>query len=141
MRLKIMGASTLLILVACVVIGCGGSTKTVTVIEKASQPKSEKAAAEPSQGAPSGPKVQTFHGTGQKDLGTITVPPDAVVSWECAACKNYNFIIENSESDPSFFPVNALGPTHGVEPVEAGVYHTVVVDTERGPWTIKIEGE
>lgn len=121
---------------------CGsGGTKTVTVTT------TERAGAtgstESSESAPSDsvPKVQRFHGTGQKNLGAITVPPNATVSWECASCKNTNFIINNAESDPNLFPTNGLDQTQGVEPLAEGVYHTVVVSTEAGPWVVKIEGE
>jgi hypothetical protein len=129
------------------VISCGGSeTKTVTETvseEAASSPEespSESASAEEAEDS-SAPKKQVFQGTGQKNLGTIEVPEYATVSWECSSCGKTNFIIENSESDPSLFPVNGLDETQGVSPLEAGTYHTVVVETSAGPWTVTIEGE
>jgi hypothetical protein len=82
--------------------------------------------------------VQTFRGDGQKDLGTIVVPTDSTVSWNCPNCGNSNFIINNGSSDSTTFPTNGLNQTHGVDPLPAGTYHTVVVNTESGPWTIRI---
>lgn len=81
---------------------------------------------------------QVFTGTGQQNLGTITVPEDATISWSCASCGNDNFIINNSDSDPDFIETNGLDQTHGVDPISAGTYHTVVVDTTSGPWTVTI---
>jgi hypothetical protein len=121
---------------------CGsGETKTVTVTAGEEASATESTESSGSASSPNVPKVQTFQGTGQKNLGTVTVPPNATVSWKCASCDETNFIIENAESDPSLFPTNALEQTQGVEPVAEGVYHTVVVNTEAGPWTVKIEGE
>jgi hypothetical protein len=130
------------------VTGCGeGDTKTVTetVAGKAAsgseESSTDSATAEEAEEDSSAPKKQVFQGTGQKNLGTIEVPEYATVSWECESCGNTNFIIENSESDPSYFPVNGLEETRGVSALEAGTYHTVVVSTSAGPWTVTIEGE
>lgn len=127
-------------------VGCGGGdattvTQTVTAGDSASAEESAPSSSSTTVESDSAPKSQTFHGTGQKSLGTVVVPEYATVSWECASCGNTNFIIENSESDEAYFPVNALEETKGVLPVEAGTYHTVVVDTSAGPWTVTIEGE
>jgi hypothetical protein len=134
--------SVLAVLASLGLAACGsGETKTVTVTAGEEAGATESTESGGSASSANAPKVQTFHGTGQKNLGTITVPPNATVSWECASCNATNFIIENAESDASLFPTNALEQTQGVEPVTEGVYHTVVVDTEAGPWTVKIEGE
>jgi hypothetical protein len=127
---------------------CGsGETKTVTVTtgEEAAATESTEST-EPSDSASSGsaPEVQTFNGTGPKRLGTITVPSNATVSWECASCGGSGeklFSIENAESDPNSFSTFTYFHTHGVETVAEGVYHAVVVNSEAGPWTVKIEGE
>lgn len=132
------------------VAGCGSGdstvTETVTVGEAevgSSEESSsgEEESAEVESDDESAPPKQTFTGTGQKNLGTITVPKYATVSWECASCGNTNFIIENSASDPNIFPTNGLEQTEGVEPLPPGTYHTVVVETTAGPWTVTIEGE
>ncbi len=99
-----------------------------------SRPESKKSAA--STSAPTKPLI--FHGTGQQDLGTITVPADTTISWNCPGCSNANFIINNAQSDGQSIPTNGLDQTQGVDPLAAGVYHTVVVDTTGGPWTIAI---
>jgi hypothetical protein len=85
-----------------------------------------------------------YTGEGQKNLGTIVVPVSSTVSWECSSCATAqegtgaNFIIENASSDGKDFGVNALKETHGVSPIEPGTYHTVVVNTQAGAWTVKI---
>jgi hypothetical protein len=87
---------------------------------------------------------KTYEGEGQKDLGTINVPVASTVTWDCPSCVTAqegvgaNFIIENAGSDGKSFGVNGLKQTHGVSPVEAGTYHTVVVNTQAGYWKIKI---
>lgn len=87
---------------------------------------------------------KTYTGEGQQNLGTIVVPVSSTVSWECPSCTTAqegigaNFIIENARSDGKSFGVNALKETHGVSPVEPGTYHTVVVNTQAGAWTIHI---
>jgi predicted RNA-binding Zn-ribbon protein involved in translation (DUF1610 family) len=83
-------------------------------------------------------KPQTFSGTGQKSLGTIIIPTDTVVSWSCPSCGNDNFIINNADSDSNSFATNGLDQTSGVDPIAAGTYHTVVIDTTSGPWSITI---
>ena len=88
--------------------------------------------------APTPAPAQIFHGSGQQDIGTITVPTDSTISWNCPSCGNTNFIIDNAKSDADYIPTNALDQTQGVDTVSAGVYHTVVVDTTGGPWTVAI---
>jgi hypothetical protein len=87
---------------------------------------------------------KTYTGEGQKNLGTIVVPVSSTVSWECPGCATAqegigaNFIIENATSDHKDFGVNGLKETHGVSPLEPGEYHTVVVNTQGGAWTVRI---
>jgi hypothetical protein len=66
------------------------------------------------------------------------VPTDSTISWTCPGCGNDNFIINNAESDAGFIPTNGLDQTSGVDPISAGTYHTVVVDTTGGSWTVTI---
>jgi hypothetical protein len=87
---------------------------------------------------------KTYTGEGQKNLGTIVVPVSSTVSWECPGCATAqegvgaNFIIENASSDENRIGVNSLKETHGVTPIAAGTYHTVVVNTQAESWTIRI---
>lgn len=89
-------------------------------------------------------ETKTYTGEGQKALGTIVVPVSSIVSWECPSCVTAqegigaNFIIENAASDHKDFGVDGLKEAHGVSPLEPGVYHTVVVNTEAGTWTVHI---
>jgi hypothetical protein len=132
--------------------GCASSmTKTVTApstaavspstneASRSSSPSSATPA--PSSSTTSSPapvRPQVFHGTGQQDLGTISVPSDTTISWNCPSCGNANFIINNAKSDDNDIPTNGLDQTQGVDPLGTGVYHTVVVNTEAGPWTVAI---
>ncbi len=133
-------------LVAASLAGCGGSSSTTTVVETSSPAASSTAApssssqtdSSSSDSTPAPAPPQIFHGSGQQDLGTITVPADSTISWNCPSCASTNFIINNAHSDPSTIATNGLDQTQGVDPIAAGVYHTVVVDTSGGPWTVAI---
>jgi predicted RNA-binding Zn-ribbon protein involved in translation (DUF1610 family) len=111
---------------------------TVRITPGSGTESSAPATPAPSTPAPAG-KVQTFEGVGQKDLGTIVVPTDSTVSWNCPSCGNTNFIINNADGDDNSFPTNGLDVKQGVDPLPAGTYHTVVVDTDAaGAWTVRI---
>jgi gas vesicle protein len=89
-------------------------------------------------------ETKTYTGEGQQSLGTIVVPVASTVTWECPSCATAqegagaNFIIENASSDENRIGVNSLKETHGVTPISAGTYHTVVVNTQAGSWTVHI---
>ena len=138
--------------IAAGLTACGGSTqspatKTVTVpVAKAARaqpaaPAQAAPAAAPAPATtavPAPPHAQVFNGTGQQNLGTITVPTDSTISWNCPTCGNTNFIINNAQSDANYITTNALDQTQGIDTLSAGSYHTVVVDTTGGPWTVAI---
>ena len=142
------------VLGACAIglTACGGSThsvatKTVTVPATPAAQTQPAAPAQPARTtapattpAPATARTSTqfFHGSGQQDIGTITVPTDSTLSWNCPSCGNTNFIINNANSDPNYITTNALDQTQGVDTLAAGAYHTVVVDTTGGPWTVAI---
>jgi hypothetical protein len=81
---------------------------------------------------------------GRQSLGTVIVPVASTVSWTSPSCATAqegigaNFISENASSDESRIGVNSLKETHGVTPIAAGTYHTVVVNTQAGLWTVHI---
>jgi hypothetical protein len=119
-------------------------TMTQTVAQTVTQkPKSVAPASAPSPSGQAsgggGSATQHFSGSGQKSLGTITVPVDSTLSWSCAGCSSTNFIINNAKSDDNSIPTNGFQQTHGVDPLPAGTYHTVVVDTTGSDWTIDIK--
>jgi hypothetical protein len=124
--------------------GCANTETTPTGNSKEAPPGVNQ----PEQKTTSTPKpqahTQVFHGIGQRGLGTIVVPVSSTVSWTCPSCATAqegvgaNFIIENASSDGKSFSVNGLKETHGVSPVEPGTYHTVVVNTQAGAWTVRI---
>ncbi len=111
--------------------------QTVTQKVKPAAPASAPSSSGGSSGG-GGSGTQHFSGSGQKSLGTITVPVDSTLSWSCASCSRTNFIINNASSDDHDMPTNGLNQTHGVDPLPAGTYHTVVVDTTGADWTIDI---
>ena len=107
--------------IAAGLTACGGSTqspatKTVTVpVVKAAraQPVAPAQSAPAAAPAPTTTTVpapthaQVFNGTGQQNLGTITVPTDSTISWNCPTCGNTNFIINNAQSDVNYITTNA----------------------------------
>jgi hypothetical protein len=115
------------------------STETVaqTVTQKAKPAPASASSVGSSGGGPSG--TQHFSGSGQKNLGTISVPVDSTLSWSCEGCSSTNFIINNARGDDHVIATNGLNQTHGVDPLQAGTYHTVVVDTTGADWTIDIK--
>lgn len=124
----------------------GGGSKTViqqappvqTVTAPPAKADTTSSDTTPTQGTPARARSQTFQGTGQKNLGTIVVDTDSTISWNCPSCGNTNFIINNAQSDDSSISTNGLNQTQGVDPIAAGTYHTVVVSTDAGPWTVSI---
>ena len=88
------------------------------------------------QDIPTDPKV--FNGIGQQLLGTIVVPEDTTISWSCPNAEKTYFIIKNADSDENYIPTSAVNQTRGIDLLPAGTYHTVLVDTNAGPWTVTI---
>lgn len=144
MKFKLPEIVLLLLLTGATVSGCAGATTTVVEKSAAPTPASNASASSapsestPTPSSPAPVKPLIFHGSGQQDLGTITVPSDSTISWSCPTCGNTNFIINNAQSDGNQIPTNGLDQTQGVDPLPAGVYHTVVVDTTGGSWTVAI---
>jgi hypothetical protein len=137
------------------VAGCAGGTTTTTVIESTGShvPVAKATRSHHHHANKQAPAVttvgtdtvqtpearpQVFHGSGQQTLGTVSVPADTTISWNCPSCSNTNFIINNAQSDVGAIPTNGLDQTEGVDTLAAGVYHTVVVDTTGGPWTVAV---
>jgi hypothetical protein len=127
--------------------GCVASTTTTVIQKPAPSPSSPPGSTVSSSGSsgsqtPANPvppaRPQVFHGSGQQALGTIAVPADSTISWNCPGCGGTNFIIHNAHSDDSDITTNALNQTQGVDPISAGTYNTVVVDTTGGAWTVAI---
>lgn len=140
--------SVIITVAAFGIAGCAaGSTATVTKTAAAAGPVTTSSAgnavttssaATQTTPAQAKPQPKMFQGTGQEALGTIVVPTDTTISWSCPNCASSNFIINNAQSDANAIPTNSLNQTSGVDPLPAGTYHTVVVDTTGGPWTVTI---
>jgi hypothetical protein len=149
---KVLAVPAVLAIGAVGLAACGGSTQspattTVTVPAVSAAHTQPVASAQPAPAptpapattpVPASSPAQIFHGTGQQNLGTITVPTDSTISWNCPSCGNTNFIINNAQSDANNITTNGLDQTQGVDTLPAGTYHTVVVDTTGGPWTVAI---
>lgn len=124
---------------ATILAGCAGSTTKTIIATSPTSAGSPPASSTPTSSTPAA-SPQIFHGNGQQDLGTITVPADTTISWNCPSCGDTNFIVNNAQSDANQITTNGLDQTQGVDPLPAGVYNTVVVDTTAGPWTVAIGG-
>jgi hypothetical protein len=113
-----------------------GPTKTVTV------PGPTKTVTVPSGGSSATPStsagVQTFHGVGTENIGTIHVPVESTLTWNCATCGGANFQIFNDASDAGMIPVNGLDQTSGKTVIDAGDYHSVQINTEGQDWSLTI---
>jgi rubrerythrin len=83
-------------------------------------------------------ETKTYSGTGGENIGTIHVPTDSILTWECPPCGSDNFIISNSPNDENQIDVNTLNRTSGETHVDEGTYHDVEVNTEGEEWTIHI---
>ncbi len=83
-------------------------------------------------------ETKTYSGTGGENIGTIHVPTDSILTWECPSCGSDNFIVGNSPNDESQIDVNTINHTSGETHVDEGTYHDVEVNTEGEEWTIHI---
>lgn len=83
-------------------------------------------------------KPQTFRGTGTENIGTVAVPVQSTLYWQCSSCGSDNFVVNNNFNDDSTIDVNALNQKSGKTVVDAGTYHDVEIDTEGQGWTIRI---
>lgn len=81
---------------------------------------------------------QRFSGTGEENIGPITVHASSELHWSCPSCSGANFVIENSPNDASSIAVNALDQASGQTYVDAGSYNDVTINTEGGAWTLTI---
>ena len=80
---------------------------------------------------------QSFTGSGNESLGTITVPGAAQLKWQCPGCVNGTFTVSNSSTDASQLGVQAQNTSSGQTPVAAGKYTSVSVQAT-GSWSMTI---
>ena len=83
-------------------------------------------------------ETKTYTGGGAENIGTINVPVESILHWECPPCGSDNFIIGNHPNDSKTITVNQLNATSGETHIEEGAYHAVTVNTEGESWTIRI---
>lgn len=132
--LQFIGGVVVLIVVISIIAGAVNKKDNGTTI---SLPNTDNtpAATPASSAAPDVPEPGPFHGNGTENVGTIKVPNNTVLHWQCASCRGSNFIITNSFNDASEIAVNSLGPVSGQTVVDGGTYHDVQVIGDNG-WTI-----
>jgi hypothetical protein len=114
-----------------------GPTKTVTVAAT----RTVQAAAPAPSAQPSGPtggggNGNTFSGNGSQNLGTINVPSDSTLYWECDSCSSMD-ISSQTNSDGNSISVSSTA-TSGQSPISAGTYDNVQV-TADAAFTIAIK--
>ena len=105
--------------------------RTVTRAVRASAP------AQPQGSAASGGGGQTFRGNSYQNLGTVNVPSDSVLSWQCPSCTSME-ITSDPNSDGNDISVSsqstsgesAADPTSGQAAVAAGTYKSVQVNAD-----------
>ena len=111
-----------------------GPTKTVTQTNTVTR-TAQVSTPTPTPGGGGG--GNTFTGTGAQSLGTITLPTDSTLYWQCASCTATGMqITSDVNSDGS--AINTLQKaTSGQSAVSAGTYTNVDVNAD-GDFTITI---
>ena len=79
----------------------------------------------------------TFTGNGSQSLGTINVPSDSTLTWQCATCTATGMLI-TSDLNADGNAINVYqNATSGQSAISAGTYTNVDVNAD-GPFTITI---
>lgn len=118
--------------VAVVVAGCASSTSS-TGGNVNSPPASSQPATTTTQATPAAP--QTFTGNGSERLGTINVPTDSLLTWQCPSCTLMTIGGDTPGTDLNVIQVTSSA-TSGRTEVAADTYQVVVGSD--GSWTITI---
>jgi hypothetical protein len=114
-----------------------GPTRTVTATVTRSVPASAPApSAQPSGPTGGGGNGNTFSGDGSQNLGTITVPADSTLYWQCDSCSSMD-ISSQTNGDGNSIAVSSSA-TSGQTPISAGTYDNVQVSTDAA-FTIAIK--
>lgn len=114
-----------------------GPTRTVTsTVTRAVQASAPAPSAQPSGPTGGGGNGNTFSGDGSQNLGTITVPSDSTLYWQCDSCSSMD-ISSQTNSDGNSIAVSSSA-TSGQSPISAGTYDNVQVSTDAA-FTIAIK--
>jgi hypothetical protein len=114
-----------------------GPTNTVTAtVTRTVQAPASAPSAQPSGPTGGGGNGNTFSSNGSQNLGTITVPSDSTLYWECNSCSSID-ISSQTNSDGNSISVSSTA-TSGQSPVSAGTYDNVQVSAD-GAFTIAIK--
>jgi hypothetical protein len=106
--------------------------------QEAAERRQEQAKEREEEARKKAEETKTYSGAGGQNLGTIHVPVESTLTWECPSCTSDNFQIFNGASDSNEITVNALNQTSGKTHIDEGSYHDVLVNTEGESWTIHI---
>lgn len=116
-----------------------GPTRTVTAtatVTRTVQASAPVPSAQPSGPTGGGGSGNTFNGNGSQNLGTITVPSDSTLYWQCGGCSSMD-ISSQTNSDGNSISISSTA-TSGQSPVSAGAYDNVQVSAD-GAFTIAIK--
>jgi hypothetical protein len=114
-----------------------GPTRTVTAtVTRAVQASTPAPSAQPSGPTGGGGNGNTFSGDGSQNLGTITVPSDSTLYWQCDSCSSMD-ISSQTNSDGNSIAISSSA-TSGQSPISAGTYNNVQVSTDAA-FTIAIK--
>jgi hypothetical protein len=81
--------------------------------------------------------VQRFHGQGHAVLGTVRIPVDSTIHWRYSPGGIF-IVLGADKPDGHLIAIDpATSQTSGVEPVPAGTYSDVEVETGE-PWSLEI---
>jgi hypothetical protein len=118
-----------------------GPTKTVQQVHTVTGPTNtvtrvvQAPAATPSGPTGGGGGGNSFSGNGYQNFGTITVPSDSTLSWQCT-CSSMD-ITSDPNGDGNNISVSSQNAS-GQSAVPAGAYNNVQVNAD-GPYTITIK--
>jgi len=111
-----------------------GPTHTTTVTRVVVHAKTQTVTtAAPAGTEGSGGAGQTFTGTGNGSIGTVTVARQSTIHWRTSSGP---FSMKNAAEDEHSLAFSS-GESSGESSVEAGTYHGVTVTTP-GEWTLTI---
>ena len=123
------------VVVAVVVAGCALNSSTSSTGGNVNSAPASSTPATTTQTTPAAP--QTFTGNGTENLGTIHVPTDSKLTWQCSGCS----IMTIAGAPASVTDLNAIDvlsyASSGQSEVAADTYPNVQVGSD-GSWTITI---
>jgi hypothetical protein len=137
-KISLLGLGLLLAIgVVSAAAGSHGAKTTGTTQSPALQTTAQSAPNTVAQNATAPAKPQLFTGNGSENLGTIVVPKDSTLTWNCGSCTQTGMeILANGQGLGNDIAVMQTA-TSGKSAVTADTYRNVTVNAD-GPFTITI---